>query len=665
MKKLTKVIDVIEEKCVNCHACIAVCPVKLCNLGTEDVVHISENSCIGCGECIRACTHGARVGIDDSDLFFESLGKKEKIVAIVAPAIAANFPGQYLNINGWLKSMGVDAIFDVSFGAELTVKSYVDHIQNNHPKVVIAQPCPAIVSFIEIHKPELIPYLAPADSPMLHTIKMIKNYYPQYKNHKVAVISPCYAKRREFDETGYGDFNVTYKSLDQYFKNQKIALNQFEKLDYDNPPAERGVLFSTPGGLLRTAMRDVPGIENSTRKIEGPEVVYHYMDRLPEIIKKDLAPILIDCLNCPMGCNGGPGTLNLEKHPDEIEGYIESRNQEMQKRYQSQFLGKTKPNKSMLKKTIDSYWQPGIYGRSYENLSDNGSYKKPDSKTLDQIYKQMEKHQESDLKNCRSCGYNSCELMATAIYNQLNKPENCHWYQHETILLERQEIEKQKHSTEEITSIIYGLLEENRGRVAENNQMMQDIAQTIELLENANHNVVQKMEQSTLQTSTSMTMLNDINQQLSQSSSNLDQLQGIVQSIDAIASQINLLSLNASIEAARAGEAGRGFTVVAEEVGKLAFDSKNEAMKIAPFAQSFKSEYDEVSSHLNRVVLLFEEFVKNAAEVMAATQEISASTTDISTNLKRSATAYDEQVHAELNKMNEIREEISRIVTLK
>ncbi|MDR1248675.1 MAG: 4Fe-4S binding protein, partial [Treponema sp.] len=325
--ELSAVIKIDEDKCVNCHACIAACPVKYCNNGAGEKVTVNHNLCIGCGQCVNACTHHARMIVDDSKQFFAALDKREKTIAIVAPAVASNFPGLYLNLNGYLKSRGVEAVFDVSFGAELTVLSYLKYINEKKPSFCIAQPCPAIVTYIEIYHPELIPYLAPAESPMLHIIKMIREYHPQYRNHKIAVISPCIAKRREFDETRLGDYNVTFLALYEYLEQQKVNLAGFKALDYDNPPAERAVTFSMPGGLLITAERDKPGIGRVTRKIEGVHTIYPYLADVGKTInsgggKNGELPMLVDCLNCEKGCNGGTGTRNVKTPADKLEAPI-------------------------------------------------------------------------------------------------------------------------------------------------------------------------------------------------------------------------------------------------------------------------------------------------------------------------------------------------------
>jgi iron only hydrogenase large subunit-like protein len=174
--------------------------VKYCNDGSGDHVEVNDDLCIGCGACLKACTSGARQIIDDFTRFMRDIQANTSVVAIVAPAVAANFPGQYLNLNGWLKSLGVKACFDVSFGAEITIQTYLDHIKKNNPKAVITQPCPALVTYMEIYQPELLEYLAPADSPMMHTMKMVRTFYPQYRNHRFVIISPCIAKKREFEE---------------------------------------------------------------------------------------------------------------------------------------------------------------------------------------------------------------------------------------------------------------------------------------------------------------------------------------------------------------------------------------------------------------------------------------------------------------------------------
>jgi methyl-accepting chemotaxis protein/ferredoxin len=472
MKKLTPVIAVIEDKCINCHACIAACPIKFCNDGSGDHVKINADTCIGCGACITACTHEARVPLDDTERFLQDLRRHERMVAVVAPAIAVSFPDRYLQLNGWLKSMGIEASFDVSFGAELTVKTYLEHVGKNNPKAVIAQPCPAIVTYIEMYRPELLPYLAPAHSPMLHTVQLIREYYPQYAGCKVAIISPCVAKRREFDETGLGEYNVTFAGLQNHFEANNVRLDSYPAVEYDNPPAERAVLFSTPGGLMRTAMREVPGIEEKVRKIEGHQIIYKYLDELPQVIAKGRSPLVIDCLNCELGCNGGTGTNCKEEAQDDVEWLIEQRSHAARARYQAEIAKtqqetaknaaakkgsnrrllarwkKTKTetvaeqsNKDHLHAYIDSHWKPGLYGRSYVNLSGNVSIRTPSEAEVDKIFKeQMKKDCKEDQLNCGACGYGSCVKMATALYNGLSRVEHCALYKEKKLREEEQQI---------------------------------------------------------------------------------------------------------------------------------------------------------------------------------------------------------------------------------
>lgn len=543
---LAKIIDVDADKCQNCHACISACPSKFCNDGSGDHVTINPDLCIGCGQCLEACTWDARTIVDDTDKFFTDLRMGVPIVTVIAPAIAASFPDTYLNLNAWFKEQGVSANFDVSFGAELTIKSYLEHIQKNNPKTVIAQPCPAIVSYIELYKPELLEYLAPADSPMLHAVKMVKEFYPEFKNHKVAVISPCIAKKREFEETGYGDYNVTMTNLTKYLRSNGVSLERYGRMDYDNPPAERAVLFSTPGGLMETADRWAHGIRSKIRKIEGPHTIYEYLDHLDSDIAGFKAPLVIDCLNCEKGCNGGTGTDCKHLSMDALETLINRRKEFMQQRYlnDGETAGMSEPQKDELiqeriKDFIEEYWKPGLYRRDYVNRSNHKLVTNVPQRNLDEIYRAMLKETQDDHKNCSACGYGNCKDMAIAIYNGLNKPQNCHYYQQKLLEVNS---EKRKEAVTEFQKLI-----------------------------------VEEFNSEKL----------------------LAKFEPIVKAIEAISFQTSLLSINASIEAAHAGDIGAGFDIVAKEVKELAGRSKDEAVKIY-------SSLDELQKVLDNAVEQFE-----------------------------------------------------------
>jgi methyl-accepting chemotaxis protein len=82
---------------------------------------------------------------------------------------------------------------------------------------------------------------------------------------------------------------------------------------------------------------------------------------------------------------------------------------------------------------------------------------------------------------------------------------------------------------------------------------------------------------------------------VSNSMDSINKTDKIIKIINDITSRIQILGINASIEAARAGEYGRGFSVVAEEIGKLTSSSKNATSDITEIIQNMKEDINNLS----------------------------------------------------------------------
>ena len=116
-----------------------------------------------------------------------------------------------------------------------------------------------------------------------------------------------------------------------------------------------------------------------------------------------------------------------------------------------------------------------------------------------------------------------------------------------------------------------------------------------------------------------------------------EQITLIVETIEDIASQTNMLALNASIEAARAGEQGKGFAVVAEEVRKLSERASTSTKEISGLIRGIQTTIKEATIAMETGSQEVENGVRQAGEAGAALESIMGSIETVSSQAREAA----------------------------
>ncbi|MCL1809531.1 MAG: methyl-accepting chemotaxis protein [Clostridiales bacterium] len=457
--------------------------------------------------------HKARFFLDDTEAFFDALANGEDVCVITAPAIKTNFPA-YKRLFTYLRRLGVKKIYDVSLGADICIWGYLRYIESGNTHPIIAQPCPAIVSYCETHNHRLLRNLSPVHSPMGSLAVYMRNY--EGISGKIAALSPCIAKANEFSAIETIDYNVTFEKLFNYIDERGINL-PMQPSGFDHYDCALGSVFSTPGGLKEN-IEFFLGSSLSIDRAEGKHVVYRKLDEYEEQQGMEL-PDVFDVLNCEEGCNMGPASGNQSSFFHVGRAMDRARKAAREGRDARYF--------EALYNEYDTKLQLEHFLRRYSPMP--VSTLRITEADIEQAYMLMNKDTETKRKfDCGACGSDTCLGMARKLALHVNIPENC-------LQSSRLKIEKEQQVLEELHRINLDNAEE----------IERDIDRIKGYVDQLWSNI------------------GAVNSTIS----GFDKVENIINSISF---QINIIAINASIEAARLGEVGKAFSVIAEEVRKLA-----------------------------------------------------------------------------------------------
>lgn len=605
-----------NESCTGCNRCISVCSVLGANYSLmedgKNVIHVDGEACVECGACMDVCHHKARGYRDDTEAFLTALKKGENISILIAPAFIANYPKEYRRVLGYLKSLGVNRMISVSFGADITTWGYLNYITKHNFKGGISQPCPAIVNYIEKYIPELTEKLVPVHSPMMCAAIYVKKYMKV--TDKLAFISPCIAKKAEItrqENKDYISYNVTFTHLMEVLK--KIDLSSYDAVD--ELEYGMGSLYPQPGGLKENVEHFL-GRDVLVRQVEGEGHVYHFLEEYAKRVKSGKPlPFLVDTLNCAGGCIHGTATEPSMDDNDDVLFEIHNQRIKARKDDKKNPWAKEISYEKRLQNFNEQFAQLNIEDFMCEYHPADKKVKITEEE-LQVGFQELKKDTPEKQKiDCGACGYDSCRKMAEAIVLGCNRKENCIHYVKNELIEEQETIKEmtlQEREKQQKKEVLYQEIMKD----------FQQIKDSIAELAIGNQNSAEdatSMAQAVGEISGFTDTLRDSMGQVTEAVKGYDTIND---AIIKISNQTGMLALNAGIEAARSGEAGRGFAVIANRVRELSEQTKEAVV-------TGKKQSDVLMPAMEDLGKETDSFIENIEGINTRTSALAASSEEI------------------------------------
>lgn len=320
-----------QEICKECGMCKKACPYdaiaevmrpckKVCPTGALDINPdnrrsiIKEEKCVNCGACMSACPFGA---ISDKSLIVpvtKRLENKEKIYAVVAPAISGQFGPKvtYGQVKKAIKEIGFTDMIEAACGADgVTVhesNEFVERMEKGD-KYMINSCCPGFVNYVEKMYPDQVDRISGTVSPMIAAGRYIKSKEP---DAKVVFIGPCTAKKSEAVRDNLKDavdYVLTFEELIALFSAFEVEPeNCVEEQVNDASIFGRG--FGVSGGLTAAIENYVKekeiNVDFKPIKVSGGVELKRTMTMAKA---GKLAGNFIEGMMCEGGCINGAGKI--------------------------------------------------------------------------------------------------------------------------------------------------------------------------------------------------------------------------------------------------------------------------------------------------------------------------------------------------------------------
>lgn len=316
-----------HSKCVSCgmcqkscpyHAivyipipCEEACPVGAISKDEYGVEHIDESKCIYCGRCMTACPFGAIFEISQVFDILESIRKGEKVIAIPAPSILAQYKAPISNVYGALKEMGFDSVVEVAQGAMETTQheseECLERLAEGQPFMTTSC-CPSYIQLVKKHIPEMAQFVSDTGSPMYYTAKMLKEKDPDCK---VVFIGPCIGKRKEAQGNPDVDYVLSFEELNAVLQGLGINVEQTEPYRLAFNSVMEAHSFGRSGGVAGAVAAYLKERGEGLQILKVADLNKKNIALLKAYAKKKQAPAkFLEIMTCPNGCITGPVAYN-------------------------------------------------------------------------------------------------------------------------------------------------------------------------------------------------------------------------------------------------------------------------------------------------------------------------------------------------------------------